>query len=159
MQRILSTFAEIHDDVKVTLRHEMRRGTLLGLEDDTTDLAIFLGPREIGPDYTVVTLFEDPVMAVVRSTHELARGPAVDIRDVVRFPFSSFPNYAESGPERALRAFWLAIEHRGDAAAMIAHRRCRPTIGSNRSDSAMASRSPPEASPATTPSRDSRSCR
>jgi DNA-binding transcriptional LysR family regulator len=121
MQRILSTFAELHDDVKVTLRHEMRRGTMLGLEDDTTDLAIFLGPRDIGSDYTVVTLFEDPVMAVVSSAHELARGSAVDIRDVVRYPFSNYPDYADSGSERALRAFWLALEHRGDAEAAIAH--------------------------------------
>lgn len=112
MACVIRAFTEARGDVDVAMRQIGFTHPMLGLDDDHADVAVVIGPTELGERYVTQRLFDDPPRAAMSAAHPLADWPAILIDQLVREPFHQFPPYPDDGSSRVLRDFWLAAGHR-----------------------------------------------
>ena len=85
MPRVVREFSKRYPDIDLELKYIRTQGQKIELARNTIDLGFMLGPLN-HPQYEVVQMSSDPLVAVLPIDHRLATRPEVTLSDLARYP-------------------------------------------------------------------------
>jgi LysR family transcriptional regulator, benzoate and cis,cis-muconate-responsive activator of ben and cat genes len=85
MPRVVRAFNERFPDIDLELKYMRTQGQKIELARNKIDLGFMLGPLQ-HPQYEVLQMSSDPLVAILPSDHRLSTRPAVTLADLARYP-------------------------------------------------------------------------
>lgn len=85
MPRVVREFTRRYPDIDLELKYTRTQGQKIDLARNTIDLGFMLGPLQ-HPQYEVLPLSADPLVAILPIDHRLSTRPYVTLADLARYP-------------------------------------------------------------------------
>lgn len=85
MPRVVREFTERYPDIDLELKYVRTQGQKIELARNNIDLGFMLGPLH-HPQYEVLELSSDPLVAILPIGHRLSTRPDVTLGDLARYP-------------------------------------------------------------------------
>jgi DNA-binding transcriptional LysR family regulator len=85
MPRVVREFSKRYPDIDLELKYIRTQGQKIELARNTIDLGFMLGPLN-HPQYEVLQMSSDPLVAVLPINHRLSTRPEVTLVDLARYP-------------------------------------------------------------------------
>lgn len=85
MPRVVHEFTKRYPDIDLELKYLRTQGQKIELARNNIDLGFMLGPLQ-HPQYEVVQLSADPLVAILPIDHRLSTRPDVTLADLARYP-------------------------------------------------------------------------
>jgi DNA-binding transcriptional LysR family regulator len=85
MPRVVREFSQRYPDIDLDLRYIRTQGQKIELARNNIDLGFMLGPLQ-HPQYEVLQLSSDPLVAVLPIDHRLSTRPELALADLARYP-------------------------------------------------------------------------
>lgn len=115
LPRMRALMAERCPELELVLRQVGWQDATAGLQDRTSDAAFLWLPLPRPSRFRWLTVAREPIFVALASGHRFAHRDRLDLTELLDEPFLALP--ATDSP---MRDFWLATEHRGGRAPVIA---------------------------------------